>query len=149
MRKLLPLTLCGLLAIGVTGCGDLGDPMQPVDTTPPSNNQQVTSTTGAAPDYTLVDDVQPIFDRKCTRCHGDSGGLSLESGQAYANLINVDSHRDPSVKRVVPGDADNSLIVQRTMGGEMPPSGIMDDADKATIEAWVNDGACLDATTCP
>jgi hypothetical protein len=47
---------------------------------------------------------------------------------------------------VEPGDADNSLLVQKLLGtqqvgGEMPPSGKLSEAQIQIIINWINAGA--------
>lgn len=37
--------------------------------------------------YSFAIDIQPIFDGKCTGCHGNAGGLNLESGNSYYNIV--------------------------------------------------------------
>ena len=52
-------------------------------------------------------------------------GLRLDAANSYANLVNVASNEVPSLKRVKPGDPDNSYLVQKVegtaaVGGRMP-----------------------------
>jgi hypothetical protein len=64
-------------------------------------------------------EVYDIIELKCGGgdfgCHvmGESGGLNMSSQEeAYTNLVDVDGENCPD-KRVVAGDADASLIIER------------------------------------
>ena len=85
--------------------------------------------------------------QNCYRCHF---GLNHKSG---FNL----STRDLLLKggnngvAVVPGHPESSLLVQlvRHQGraehpGPMPPKGKLSDAEIASIEKWIADGAIMD-----
>jgi len=72
--------------------------------------------------------------------------MTLVQGQAYNNLVNVDSTEDPSRKRVLPGDATNSYIViklegRQTIGAKMPMGGSLDAVSLQNIRNWINRGA--------
>lgn len=56
-----------------------------------------------------------IFNGVCSSCHNASkpaGGLDLTDGHSYASLMNHESVKVPQMKRVTPGDKDNSLLYQ-------------------------------------
>lgn len=105
------------------------------------------------PQVSFAAAVQPVFSASCATsgCHSGAfpaGGLNLESGQAYANIVNVASSEVPALKRVLPGDDSSSYLYQKItnaagiVGSPMPlgsyplPS---DDID--AIQAWINQGA--------
>ncbi|MEO8164440.1 MAG: hypothetical protein ABI619_03500 [Betaproteobacteria bacterium] len=111
-------------------------------------------------DFTVVDpvvtlvnftaDIQPIFSGACVACHSGASppqGLRLDTGNSYANLVNVASKEVPSLKRVKPGDPDNSYIVQKiegtaAVGGRMPLGRPALPAErKALIRRWISEGA--------
>lgn len=88
---------------------------------------------------TFVKDVLPILQSKCNMCHGSSGGWD---GASYENAINSGEH-GPAV---IPGDAANSLLAQKiqnlqTIGGVMPPGGMMSEQEILTILNWIASGA--------
>ena len=58
--------------------------------------------------------IQPIFNAKCTDCHGNSAGLNLSS---YENLINGSMNGDV----IVPFDHISSELWIRVNSGQMPP----------------------------
>ena len=94
--------------------------------------------------------IQPIFNGNCTRCHTGPGaprGLRLDPANSYANLVNVASSEVPSLKRVKPGDDDNSYLVQKIEGtaavGARMPLGVapLSAANIALIRRWIVEGA--------
>jgi hypothetical protein len=83
-------------------------------------------------------------------CHvtGSSGGLNMNSKMmAFTNLVGVDSEECAGEKRVIAGDADNSLIIQALEGtadciDQMPRDrDPLSEAEIATIREWIDDGA--------
>jgi hypothetical protein len=102
-------------------------------------------------DPSFASDIQTIFTTSCalSGCHAPGsaqGGLVLASGQAYANIVNVDSTEIPAKKRIVPGDAANSYLVlkiegNQTSGSRMPPNGPLDSNRIQNIKNWVAKGA--------
>lgn len=70
-----------------------------------SSSTTSTTTSPAQSGVSFSKDVQPIFNNNCVVCHqGTNGpaGLSLASGAAYSNLVNVKSS-ESSLMRVAPG----------------------------------------------
>jgi len=66
--------------------------------------------------------IQPIFNHSCalTSCHVPpvpAGGQDLSAGAAYAQSVNVPSTQRPRLKRIKPGDPDNSYLVRKLRGG--------------------------------
>ena len=99
-------------------------------------------------------DVQPIFNRSCTRvgCHGGGSpaqGLDLESGSSYQSLVNVSSSEVPSRRRVEPGRSDMSYLVDKLqgsgliVGSSMPADGSfpLPPAEIQLIRDWIDQGA--------
>jgi hypothetical protein len=78
-------------------------------------------------------------------CHAggrSAGGLNLTASQAYQNIVSVSSSTQPSLKRVLPGDAGNSYLYQMVASGRMPLSGgSLTSADIDLIRQWINAGA--------
>ena len=76
-------------------------------------------------------DIFPIFQQMAASCHGNNGGLSLET---YAGTMKV----------VVPGDPEGSKLYQRLMGQGgpvMPPSGPLPDTQIQLVYQWIKQGA--------
>ncbi len=87
--------------------------------------------------------IQPIFNANCTfsGCHNDqdrANGLSLTS---FQNLMMGGN----SGAVVVPGDAENSIIVQRLEGRITPRMPLnrppLSDTQIQTIRRWIDQGA--------
>jgi mono/diheme cytochrome c family protein len=93
--------------------------------------------TGGAPTFSA--NVLPIFQAKCSGCHGTLGGWTATS---YSGVMTTGTHT-PVVK---PGDATNSLLVEKLrgtqqIGGKMPPSGNLSAVEIQIIMDWINAGA--------
>jgi hypothetical protein len=113
------------------------------------------SSTGAAPvDYLTM--VQPIWNMACT-CHlqGPSGTmtatvLTLNEQGSYDQLVDVPAEQAPALDRIEPGDVAASYLIhkldgtQADVGGSgtpMPQIGMLDEQQRATIDAWITQGA--------
>lgn len=93
---------------------------------------------------TYACDVQPVFNRTCTGCHGSSARLSLTT----CENLQIGSFRGPVV---VPGDAASSRLVQRIndTARPMPPiGGLLPQSERDAIAAWINGLDPLDANYC-
>jgi len=97
-------------------------------------------------------DVQPILTSRCTTCHGasaPSAGLSLVSGSARANLVNVTSTECGSTKLAAPSNADGSYLVHKIegtgpcfVGSRMPLGGpFLSSTEIGKIRSWIAQGA--------
>jgi hypothetical protein len=96
-------------------------------------------------------DIQPIWEDSCAGCHTggtSSGELALDEG--YAAMVGVPASQLDTMNLVEPGDRDNSYLwlkledTHEAAGGsgeEMPSSGTLGDADRATIGEWIDAGA--------
>ncbi|WP_224242383.1 Ig-like domain-containing protein [Hyalangium gracile] len=101
------------------------------------------------PRYT---DVQKTWEAvPCTSCHGTAGGVNLRFGMSYASLVNVNANAC-GLKRVVPGDPNNSAIVLKMEGnacGTRMPSNdqaYFDDNPGMVVRvrSWILAGAAND-----
>jgi hypothetical protein len=102
-------------------------------------------------------DVQPLFTAHCSKngCHGGNmpkEDLSLEQGNAYANLVGVETVQCADGRLLVdPGYPDDSYLMHKLLGVEicagvqMPssggPSAGIDAAGIDVIAAWICQGA--------
>ncbi|OLC50949.1 MAG: hypothetical protein AUH43_03780 [Acidobacteria bacterium 13_1_40CM_65_14] len=90
----------------------------------------------------------------CTNCHTNvgrnpSGGLNLVHDLAYDQIVNVASARKPGATRIIPGDPDNSYLVQKLegkagiVGNRMPNGGppYLTDGQIMILRRWVAIGA--------
>ena len=105
-------------------------------------------------------DVQPIFSASCASsgCHGAINAnpaakpMVLESGLAYASIVDVSSAQLPSMSRITPGDPERSYVLHKLRGthldeggsgGRMPPTASQ-GLPAATIDVvrrWIAQGA--------
>jgi hypothetical protein len=89
----------------------------------------------------------------CGGCH-TGGGASLPSSMdltpshIFTSIVNVASVEQPALKRIKPGDPDNSYVVQKLegaatiTGARMPFGGpFLDQATIDQVRAWVTAGA--------
>ena len=91
-----------------------------------------------------------VFDQVCEHCHSGANapvGLRLDAANSYANLVGVPSGERPNLRRVAPGDANNSYIIQKLEGtagiGERMPAGLpaLPQSDINVIRQWIANGA--------
>ncbi|MEO5903583.1 MAG: hypothetical protein ABIQ55_06185 [Gemmatimonadaceae bacterium] len=103
-----------------------------------------------------------VFADNCTSCHSSGSsfatqsGLSLDRGAAYKNLVNAQAKdqtaRTDGLLRVVPGDAQKSLLYQklilwdpnhaRNYGAPMPLGGqSLTVGQIELVRKWINAGA--------
>ena len=131
----LPSILC-LCLVGLFMACSHDMPVAQQQPQPPANLQATLSSIQAT-----------IFTPKCTNpgCHPGGGApMSLQPGQSFANLVNVNSAYGRL--RVAPGNANNSAlylkVIGNSAGGRMPLGGQpLSQAETDTIAAWINRGA--------
>ncbi len=90
-------------------------------------------------------DVQPIFVRNCTECHG---GVKEAGGVSFIYRDKVLGEGESGNRVVVPGDLEKSEMIYRITTDDdddiMPPSGDhppLSESDVATLKQWVTEGA--------
>jgi len=101
-----------------------------------SGTTTVTVTSAGGP-TTYNCDVQPVFNRVCTGCHGSARGLSLTT----CENLQLGSNPKPNRKVVIPGDSANSILIQRinSVATPMPPiGGLIPVAERNAIAAWID-----------
>jgi cytochrome b subunit of formate dehydrogenase len=100
-------------------------PTQPVtDSTPSASAPASGSTWDSA--------VGAVFQAQCGACHGSFGGLNLST---YADALKGGA----SGVAIVPGDAVNSLLVQKQQAGGHPGQFTADEL--TLVSDWINAGA--------
>jgi mono/diheme cytochrome c family protein len=83
-------------------------------------------------------EVYPIFEASCIKCHG------VEKVSRGLDLTSYDKTMTGSVKGpvILPGDADNSLLVKLIVEGKMPKQGAKLTPEQVEIvRNWVSQGA--------
>ena len=90
----------------------------------------------------------------CTNCHTNigrnpAGGLNLLHDLAYDQVVSVPSRGKPSATRIIPGDPENSYLIQKLegrpgiIGLRMPFSGapFLTDGQMQILKRWIAIGA--------
>jgi formylglycine-generating enzyme required for sulfatase activity len=86
----------------------------------------------------LAAGARDILKTRCYRCHGENG--AIEGGFNYI----LDREQLVTRRKIVPGNPGASRLLQRIKSGEMPPEEApppLTDADVATLEGWIREGA--------
>lgn len=109
-------------------------PVPPTETPLPTQPGTDTTPSAAAPASGSTWDgaIGAVFQSTCGACHGSFGGLNLGT---YADALKGGS----SGVVIVPGDAANSLLVQKQQAGGHP--GQLSADDLKLITDWINAGA--------
>lgn len=93
-----------------------------------------------------------LFTPTCANCHGGgsgnpAGNLNLMHGKSYVSLVDEASHKLPDVKRVQPGNAEESLLYQVVMeqheGWGYNHYGLLTQTPvlRTIIKDWIDGGA--------
>lgn len=96
--------------------------------------------------------IQPIFNDSCAlpTCHMgpiNAGGLNLEQGQSYGNIVNVPSTQMPSLMRIKPLEPNNSYLINKIKGENISGRRMPQNLPPLTVdvialfENWVSQGA--------
>jgi hypothetical protein len=106
----------------------------------------VTGSGVAATTVSYAADIQPIFNLYCTGCHAGSGGLFLEPGVSYGNLVNVTSQGYAPALRVKPFDLAGSVLYGKLSdsgqyGTGMPVGGTIGQSNLDKVKTWILEGA--------
>ncbi len=86
--------------------------------------------------------IQPIFNARCTSCHGGTSGVILTS--YAATMASVGNLYDKKI--VIPGNADDSPLYDKLqafpqIGSQMPQGGTLTLQQIQLIRTWINEGA--------
>ncbi len=141
-----------IVAVGVISVGGCPGP-----TVPPGdmNDDTTDCPKEIGTPVSFSQDIQPIFNFRCTVCHvtrglADDEGIDLRlvAGESYAGLVNQQSVQDASLTLVVPGDSSQSLLWMKVsmdnppVGGRMPfLLSTLDDGCIELIRRWIDEGA--------
>ncbi len=109
---------------------------------------------GSAEVHLVPSQIQNIFNDQCafSGCHAGSSpqeGLNLSQSVAYNNLVDVPSSQQSSIKRIAPGQPDNSYLVMKIEGAvgidgdRMPADGppYLTASQIDSIRLWISNGA--------
>ncbi|MAL16946.1 MAG: hypothetical protein CL670_07815 [Balneola sp.] len=94
------------------------------------------------------DDIQPIFNSRCTSCHGGQSGVTLTSYNA--TMESIGTQYDKLI--VIPGQPDASPLVDKIepnpeFGVRMPQGGALSADQISLIRQWISEGANEVATS--
>jgi hypothetical protein len=111
----------------------------------PSKATRVASDAWRAPrpEVSYADDVYPILENRCIRCHGgiDEGEVRLELSlnmTTYEGLMLGSEYGEV----ITPGDPDDSVLIQMIEDGDMPDEGDPVPPEELEIlRAWIAEGA--------
>lgn len=117
-----------------------GTPADPANPTPVGQNPPTSGTPTPTPSTTLVKyaDIQSkILTPKCVMCHGPGGSMSGKSLVDYAKTMANGGFV------IAKNSAGSKLYtsVNKTGGGQMPPSQHLTVAEVALIRDWIDQGA--------
>ncbi len=137
--------LLWILAIGgsvLASCGGSGEGLD-------ENGRPVTGEqTPLVPEFQSIQN--NVFTPVCTTCHAGSSaplGFRLDAGSAYSMLVNTASVEVPALRRVLPGNPDQSYLIQKLEGhaavGAQMPLGQppLPQATINVIRQWIANGA--------
>ena len=131
-----------ILLLFLTGCGELSTPTDPGGV----GNDPIDPTAT----FTRVQ--TEVFTPTCAvvGCHhpvGQQSQMVLTAGTAYANVVNVPSVENPSLRRIAPGDPANSYLYRKITGagitGDRMPQALppLSDASIKLVRDWIRRGA--------
>jgi len=98
-------------------------------------------------------DIEPIFVKACSKCHGEDNpkkGLDVSAGKGFGQLVGVKSAEVPEMARVKAGDPAASYLWLKvshtaTQGKGMPRTLFgakkLPQADLDLIQQWIVQGA--------
>jgi mono/diheme cytochrome c family protein len=92
---------------------------------------------GLSPAEDLSRDARDVLSRRCIGCHGPKVHVSGLDLSTRASALRGGS-KGPALQ---PGSSAASLIFQRVMSAQMPPSGALPAEEKETLRRWIDAGA--------
>ena len=139
-----PIFLAAALAFGGAACDE-----KLSDVAGPSPNLQPTFSSIQREIFNTTD---RSGQQACITCHvarGEAGFMSLVEGVSYGNLVGRPSTDKPGAIRVIPGDPDNSYLVQKLegapgiVGQRMPRTTgpFLTEGQVRIIRRWIELGA--------
>jgi hypothetical protein len=91
---------------------------------------------GGSAGVSFSEDVQPVFDRKCTACHPY---LDLRRGRSYEQLVRVSARTRPAFERVLPGRPELSYVLTHPPDPSL--ADLLTEEERRLIARWIDEGA--------
>lgn len=140
----LKIYLTILFAMALSACGseavESSAPVPPTATLVPTETAEptVVPTSTTAP-VSYSEDILPMFLKSCVVCHGGERGT--EEGLNLSTYEDLMKGSDNGVV-IVPGDSENSLLVEMVVTKEMPKRGpkLLNFQTKLIVD-WIDQGA--------
>jgi hypothetical protein len=150
-RTLLPVILILIFLLAACGGNGMEETMVPLatetaDEQPSATEELLVATEAPMTEepsvgdgsVSFANDVLPILNSRCARCHGGARTEARLDVLSYEALM-AGGLNGPVV---VPGDADASSLVRLVITGEMPKQGAKLTSDQVQLFTdWVNQGA--------
>jgi hypothetical protein len=138
MKDIKNIGISLLIFLLLVGCSS-DSPLEPVNQNP-STNIKLSKFSNLQ---------QNVFNKSCvvSGCHvlpNPQAFMLLTTGNAYSNLVNVNSTQRQSMLRVKPGDSNNSWLMKKLRAEGttvMPPNGQLSVAAIDSIAKWIDQGA--------
>ncbi len=119
------------------------------DTDPDDSSSGDPDPTTVPATTSYASDIAPLWAQGCVdpNCHGTppAGGLML-TGDSYGALVNAQATSNGAYIRVIPGDPDGSLLLQKLTGTQpgdagapMPPAGGFPPAALGLVRLWIEE----------
>lgn len=103
-----------------------------------SSTQSGNSITATPGTVSYSQDVAPIFDSRCAKCHGSS----KQDGQLDLSSFNSLMAGGKTGQVIIPGNADGSKLILMVSSGKMPKKGAKLSKEQIQLlKDWVNAGA--------
>jgi mono/diheme cytochrome c family protein len=137
----------GILTVAMPGVGHMFSEKQVKELITLIAGKSTGASAGATPqpaagagDVSFAEDVLPVFQARCSMCHGSAAAFGGWDGSSYETVMTTGD----TSPEIIPGDADNSFLVQlllETNGVLMPPTGRLSQEEIDIIVNWINAGA--------
>src|SRR6185436_13953797 len=122
-----------------------------IDKGAPSDGEVNQTAAKKAPGAVTENEVMPIFQMRCTVCHGkrkQEGGLDLRTQASRLK-------GGKSGPALVPGKPEESLLMKRILSGEMPPAKMLyefavrppSSSEVDVLRHWIDSGAPVSPKT--
>ena len=97
----------------------------------------------------FANDIEPILDRSCRSCHGDTAPMGRLDLSSRESLLRGGARGSD----LVPGNAEESRLYRRVAGLEKPPmpakGSPLTAVEIAVVKQWIDEGATWDAAGSP